>query len=443
MSEMPLLARFRTVKLFKLDSGVMSEMLLPPSHSELRLVRYDSTDTSEIEFSKRFRTVKLFKSDSGERSEMLLYPRFSHFRLVKPDSGERSEMLLLLRRKPSTVIKPRFKLFRLIANSRPVKSVIFAFRATRRVRVDISPLVIVSSLALPRLSAMTARKLASGMETIPSSPPRSDSGISLPKLSLKTRKSGIPITPLPSRSYLASYLPSPRIDPKRSINSKKSGTPTTPSPSKSGERAALNEIIFVVVTSSIDDTLSASLTALMPRENFLPVTSDTVINSARARKPDDGKVTGVTVPKFMMPADSGTININTLFSAFSNFKTEASKSNSIYTPTTAVVTPLTNTSTAIFVPCPDTVPEVTLSSLWLPAPPSAIRSIVTVALALEPAVASPVNTSRARTTKNNNLFFKNICNLPKQSNVIPGTINIITCLLFYNIKDLDLCKWAK
>ena len=49
----------------------------------------------------------------------------------------------------------------------------FEFGASRRVKLAISTLVIGAPLALPRLSAITARKLASAMVTV-APPPEGD-----------------------------------------------------------------------------------------------------------------------------------------------------------------------------------------------------------------------------------------------------------------------------
>ena len=146
---------------------------------------------------------------------------------------------------------------------------------------------------------------------------------------------------------------------------------------------ALNEIAFVVVITSLDAALSASVTCLMPRVNSLFVTSATVENSALARKPEDGKVTGVVAAKFA-PVASGIARAKALFSTLSSVKTDASKSNRIFTPTSDVVTPFAKTSTTIFVPCPETTPDVTPSSIWLPVPPSVIRSSDKTVFALGP-----------------------------------------------------------
>ena len=53
-------------------------------------------------------------------------------------------------------------------------------------------------------------------------------------------------------------------------------------------------ITLVVASSSLEVVLSRSVTDSIPMENSVPVTSETVVNSARARKPDDGNVAGGT-----------------------------------------------------------------------------------------------------------------------------------------------------
>ena len=154
-SEMLLEERPRLLRLVKLDNGVTSEMLLEERPRYVRLVKLDNGVMSEMLLSERYRCARLVKSDNGVMSEMLLPERFSQVKLVKLDNGVTSEMRL---RERSSSVKR-------VANSSPVKSLIFAFGAPRRVKVNISALVIGASLALPRLSAMTARKLASGMLT--------------------------------------------------------------------------------------------------------------------------------------------------------------------------------------------------------------------------------------------------------------------------------------
>ena len=127
---------------------------------------------------------------------------------------------------------------------------------------------------------------------------------------------------------------------------------------------ALNEIAFVVVITSLDKAFSTSVTCLMPMENSRPVTSTAVVNSARARKPENHNVTGAVAAKFVpVLSDSGIDKAKALFSALTKVKTDASKSNFMTTPCKGVVTPFAKTSTAMVVPCPETVPDVTPSSI--------------------------------------------------------------------------------
>ena len=206
-SDMLLLSRNSTSRLVKLDSGVTSDMLLSERDSTSRLVKLDSGVTSDMLFLESLSTSRLVKLDSGATSDMLLLRSLSTSRLVKLDSGERLDISLLFTHSPPTTSGPRSNSVRLIASSSPVRSRIFLFGASRRVKVAISACVIGAPLALPRLSAMTARRFASGMATCVASPPGEDT--SLPKLALKIRKSENPIAPSLSRSYFASYLPSP------------------------------------------------------------------------------------------------------------------------------------------------------------------------------------------------------------------------------------------
>ena len=97
---------------------------------------------------------------------MLLSKRSSDVRLVKLDKVERSEIELLLTLPlPDTHSSPKSSLCRLIAYSSPVKSRISLFCALRRGKVDISPLVIVAPIAFLSAVSIAARRLASGMLT--------------------------------------------------------------------------------------------------------------------------------------------------------------------------------------------------------------------------------------------------------------------------------------
>ena len=217
-------------------------------------------------------------------------------------------------------------------------------------------------------------------------PPPVDGG-ALPKLCAKIKKSVKPIEPSEFRSIRASYVPSPRSDPNACAKIRKSEKPTQSSPSKSGEGEALNVITLVVMSSSLAVVLSASVTDSIPMENSRPVTSETVVNSARARKPEDANLAGLSVPKRVPVEPAGTARENALFSASTKDNREESKSNSRNIPIRDVLTPVAKTSIAIVVPRPETVPDVTPSSAPLPAPPSAMRSSDKTALALGPAVA--------------------------------------------------------
>ena len=178
-------------------------MMLLERNSDLRLVKPDRGVRFEMLLRVRNSVLRRIKPDRGIISEMLLLERFRYVRLVKPDRGEISEMLLLLLRRSSTLSVPKFKLVRRVANSSPVKSLIFAFRASMRVKLTISLRVIGAPLALPRRSSIAARRFSSGMATIAApSPP--EEGTSLPKLLIKSRKSENSISPSLSRSYLAS-----------------------------------------------------------------------------------------------------------------------------------------------------------------------------------------------------------------------------------------------
>ena len=162
----------------------------------------------------RLRRSSLVKLDSADTSEMLLPLRYSHVRLVRPDKDERSDIsLLFIQPSPNTHSSPRSKSSRPVANSSPVKSLMFEFGAERlAVKLAISSRVIGAPLALPSAVSIAARRFASGMVTVvPFPPPLPPPGVdtSLPKLLPKIRKSPKPIAPSLSKSYFASYLPSP------------------------------------------------------------------------------------------------------------------------------------------------------------------------------------------------------------------------------------------
>ena len=169
--------------------------------NDVRLVKPDNGEISVNKLPERISTVRLVKPDRGVRSEMILSESNSDVRLVKPDRSVISEMILL----------ERFSDIRPVANSSPVKSRISESCASRRVKLAISALLIDAPLALRSAVSIAARRSASGMVTCVSGPPPPslDVDTSLPKLLLKSRKSPKPIAPSLSRSYFASYLPSP------------------------------------------------------------------------------------------------------------------------------------------------------------------------------------------------------------------------------------------
>ncbi len=75
----------------------------------------------------------------------------------------------------------------------------------------------------------------------------------------------------------------------------------------------MNVITFVVVSTSLNVVVSASVTIAIPMENSRPATSATVPNSARARKPEGANVTGVRVAKLAPAEASGNVSGNALF----------------------------------------------------------------------------------------------------------------------------------
>ena len=90
----------------------------------------------------------------------------------------------------------------------------------------------------------------------------------LPKLSTKIRKSGIPISPSTSRSYFSSYCSWPSFAPNTSTKSKKSGTPTVPLLSKSGEGGLASPKVML---RSIDTVSVCPPRASLARTNPMSV----------------------------------------------------------------------------------------------------------------------------------------------------------------------------
>ena len=194
--------------------------------------------------------------------------------------------------------------------------------------------------------------LTEGDWTTRSGLPAPVDGGALPKLCAKIKKSGKPIEPSEFRSIRASYVPSPCWDPNTLAKIRKSGNPTQSSPSKSGEGEALNVITLVVMSSSLEVVLSASVTDSIPMENSVPVTSETVVNSARARKPEDANTTGLRVSgaKRVSVEPSGIVRGNALFSALTKDNREESKSNLTAISIRDVLTPVAKISMAMVVP---------------------------------------------------------------------------------------------
>ena len=153
--EMLLLERYRYLRLVNADNGVMSEILLLEIESCHILVKFARGDISEIELADNHSVPRLVNAGSEDKSVIELLQRFRYVRLIKFDNGAMFEMLL----------RERSRRFSRVANSSPVKSLMFEFGTSRRVKVDISALVIAAPLALPRLSEMTVRRFASGMFT--------------------------------------------------------------------------------------------------------------------------------------------------------------------------------------------------------------------------------------------------------------------------------------
>ena len=173
--------RPRTLSLVKLDSGVTSAMLLPERSSISRLVKLDSGVTSATLLKERSRTLSLVKLDSGVTSDMLLTEKLkeklanSSIRVVKySEKLLNSSVMFTSHNLPA--FPPRTNSVRLIANSSPVRSLIFSFDASRRVKVAISACVIGAPNALPRLFAMTSYRFASRMTTSVVLPPPGGGG---------------------------------------------------------------------------------------------------------------------------------------------------------------------------------------------------------------------------------------------------------------------------
>ena len=146
----------------------MSEMLLFPRYSNVRLFNPTTGEMSEMEFLESHNDVRLFNLATGEMSEMEFLESHNDVSLVNSAKGERSDTELLLRERPSapTYSVPRSSRVRLVAASSPVKSLILAFGALSTVNVAISGAVMGSADALPSWIAIAARRLGSGISTI-------------------------------------------------------------------------------------------------------------------------------------------------------------------------------------------------------------------------------------------------------------------------------------
>ena len=163
MSYIELLSRLSRVKLVNSDRGEMLYIELSPRSRYVRLVSPARGEMSYIELPPRSRYVRLVNSDRGEMSDIKLLQRLSAVRLVNSARGDRSETELLLMKCPSTDTAPRYRLLRLVACSRPVKSVILASRATNLVILARSALLMWVPDALFRAFSIAVRRLESGI----------------------------------------------------------------------------------------------------------------------------------------------------------------------------------------------------------------------------------------------------------------------------------------
>ena len=130
-------------------------MLLLQSHSDVRLINPATGDMSVIELFPKSNLVSLVNPATAEMSVIELSSSHRNSSWDNPDKAEMSDILL-----PFSV-----RWVKLVANSSPVKSLMFAFLASRRVKVAISDGVIGSPFALPRSLSTAARRLESGMFT--------------------------------------------------------------------------------------------------------------------------------------------------------------------------------------------------------------------------------------------------------------------------------------
>ena len=160
MEDIELPERFSSVRLVNPAKAEISDIKLSKIHNPLSLVKPATDEISDIELSQRDNDVRLVKPESAEISDIELPPRFNPLSLVKPARGDRSDIELLLIGRPSSA--PSSSLVRLVAPSSPVKSLILAFCALRRVKAAISAGAIGVPGVLPSASSMAARRLGVG-----------------------------------------------------------------------------------------------------------------------------------------------------------------------------------------------------------------------------------------------------------------------------------------
>ena len=156
MFEIELFPRCNDLRLVKPETVDISDIKFHPRYSTVRLVNSDNDVMFEIELSERYSDVSLVNPDNDVMSEIELRPRSSDVRSVNPANNERSEIEL----------RPRFSDVRLIACCSPVKSLMLDSLALRLLNSAISDVVMGSSDALPNSAIIAARRLGSGIVTV-------------------------------------------------------------------------------------------------------------------------------------------------------------------------------------------------------------------------------------------------------------------------------------
>ena len=108
----------------------------------------------------------LVNSSIAEMSDIELSASRSFVRLINAAIGEISDIELLLIKLLAMISPPRSRVFRLVAASRPVTSLMSVLLALSSVNVAMSATVMMAPGAIPRCFSMATRRLGSGISTI-------------------------------------------------------------------------------------------------------------------------------------------------------------------------------------------------------------------------------------------------------------------------------------